>query len=64
MLLFITRKHHIRNPLTWIFSGLSIFFIAMLVVITVHNTLLGEGDTTPVTELCAAYGAFASPECR
>ena len=64
MLSVIIKKNYIKNALKWIFSSLSIFFITMLVVITVHDTLIGRGDTTPIAELCAKYGAFASPECR
>ena len=36
----------------------------MLVVITLHDTLIGGGDTTSVAELSTKYGVFASPECR
>ena len=63
MLSAFVKQKSIKNIAKWIFSVLCILFIAMLAVITIHNTIVGGGDTTPVAELCATYGAFASPEC-
>lgn len=63
MLSDISKKKFNKKLVKWIFSGLSIFFIAMLAIITIHNTLIGGGDTSPVAKLCTTYGAFASPEC-
>lgn len=55
----------IKKVLKFAFSGFSIFFIAMLVSITIYGTLTGELDTTTSTsDLCAtSYGNLASPEC-
>jgi hypothetical protein len=51
----------IKKALKWIFSGFSIFFIGMLVLITVHDLMTGESSNT--AEYCAKYGFFASPGC-
>ncbi len=54
----------IKKVLKFAFSGFSIFFIAMLVSITIYGTLTGELDTTTSTYLCAtSYGNLVSPEC-
>jgi hypothetical protein len=38
MLSTIAKKNSIKNVLKWIFSGFSIFFIAMLVFMLVHDS--------------------------
>jgi len=43
------------------FSGFSLFFIAMLVFITVHDLMTGESSAT--AEYCAKYSFLASPGC-
>jgi hypothetical protein len=55
----------IKKVLKFAFSGFSIFFIAMLVSITIYGTLTGELDsTTSISDLCeTSYGNLASPEC-
>ena len=46
------------------FCSLSVTFIAIIVIITLHEYLTGGGpDSTQVSELCAIYGHLASPEC-
>jgi hypothetical protein len=55
------KKNIIKKILKWAFSGFTIFFIAMLVVITVHDTMTGESSNT--AEYCAKYGFLASPGC-
>jgi hypothetical protein len=57
----VAKKTSIKNALKWIFSGLSMFFIAMLFFITVHDLMTGESSNT--AEYCAKYGLFASPDC-
>ena len=47
--------------LKWAFSSISIFFIAMLVAMTVHDTLIGQSSNT--AEYCVKYGFLASPGC-
>jgi len=62
MLSALTKKISIKNALKWIFSGFSIFFIAMLVFMLFHDSLTGaSSQTTP--EYCAKYGFLASPDC-
>jgi hypothetical protein len=51
----------IKNILTFTFSGFTIFFIAMLFFMTVHDTMTGESSNT--AEYCAKYGFLASPGC-
>jgi hypothetical protein len=51
----------IKNILTFTFSGFTIFFIAMLFFITVHDTMTGESSNT--AEYCAKYGFLASRGC-
>jgi hypothetical protein len=51
----------IKKVLKWIFSGFSIFFIGMLVFMTVHDLMTGESSNT--AEYCAKYGFLASPGC-
>ena len=61
MLSGMTKKNTIKKALKWIFSGFSIFFIAILVFMTVHDLLTGESSNT--SEYCTKYGFLASPEC-
>jgi hypothetical protein len=61
MLSITTKKTTIKKALKWIFSGFSIFFIAMLVFITVHDLMTGESSTT--AEYCTKYGFLVSPGC-
>ena len=61
MLSTLTKKTLLKNAWKGIFSGLSIVFIAMLVIMTVHDTLTGESSNT--AEYCAKYGFLASPGC-
>ena len=51
----------IKKVLKFAFSGFSLFFIAMLVFMVVHDMLTGESSTT--TEYCAKYDFLASPGC-
>ena len=51
----------IKMIIQFAFSGFSLFFIAMLFFILVHDTLTGESSIT--TEYCAKYGFLASPDC-
>ena len=61
VLSIMTKKSTIKKALKWIFSGLSIFFISMLVVMIVHDIMTGESSNT--VEYCAKYGFLASPGC-
>ena len=61
MLSAVTRISPIKKVLKFAFSGFSLFFIAMLVFMVVHDMLTGESSTT--TEYCAKYGFLASPDC-
>jgi hypothetical protein len=61
MLSALAIKPTIKNSLKWIFSGFTIFFIAMLFIITVHDTMTGISSNT--AEYCAKYGLLASPDC-
>jgi hypothetical protein len=54
-------KSSIKKSLKWVFSGFTLFFIAMLFFIIVHDSLTGESSQT--SEYCAKYGFIASPEC-
>jgi len=51
----------IKTILKIAFSGFSLFFIAMLVFITVHDLMTGESSAT--AEYCAKYSFLASPGC-
>ena len=51
----------IKKALKFAFSGFSLFFIAVLVFMVVHDMLTGESSTT--AEYCAKYGFLASPDC-
>ena len=53
----------IKKALKWIFSGFSIFFIAMLFFIIVYDALTGASSQT-TAEYCAKYSFLASPDCR
>jgi hypothetical protein len=57
----LAKKTSIKNALKWTFGGLSIFFIAMLVFMLVHDSLTGVSSQT--AEYCAKYGFLASPDC-
>ncbi|HEX7257456.1 MAG TPA: hypothetical protein VF242_05290 [Nitrososphaeraceae archaeon] len=57
----MTKKTTIKNSLKWIFSGFTIFFIAMLFIIIVHDTMTGISSNT--AEYCAKYGFLVSPGC-
>jgi hypothetical protein len=61
MLSALAKKTSIKNALKWIFSGLSIIFIAMLVFMLVHDSITGLSSQT--AEYCAKYGFLASPDC-
>ena len=61
MLSAMGKKSSIKNVLKWVFRGFSLFFIAMLFFILVHDTLTGVSSTT--AEYCAKYGLLASPDC-
>ena len=61
MLSALAKKTSIKNALKWIFSGLSIFFIAMLFFMLVHDSITGVSSQT--AEYCAKYGFLASPDC-
>jgi hypothetical protein len=56
----LNKKPSIKNVLKMIFSGLSISFIAMLVIMLAYDTVTG---TSQSIEYCAKYGIFASPAC-
>ena len=61
MLAKFVRKNSIKKVLKWVFSGLGIFFISMLIFIIIHDVMTGESSTT--AEYCAKYGFVASPAC-
>jgi hypothetical protein len=61
MLSTLARKTSVKKALKWIFSGLSIIFIALLVFMLVHDSVTGLSSQT--TEYCAKYGLLASPDC-
>ena len=61
MLSAMTKKTTIKKTVKWIFSGFSIFFISMLIFMTVHDLITGESSNT--AEYCAKYGLLASPGC-
>jgi hypothetical protein len=61
MLATLARKNSIVKVLKWIFSGLGIFFISMLIFMLIHDVMTGESSTT--AEYCAKYGFLASPAC-
>ena len=55
------KKYYIKKVLKWLFSGFSLFFIAMLVFMVIHDAMTGVTSTT--AEYCAKYGFLASPGC-
>ncbi len=57
----IAKKNSIKNVLKWAVGGFSIFFIAILVFMLVHDYLTGVSSQT--AEYCAKYGFLASPDC-
>ena len=57
----LSKKPTIKNVLKLVFSGLSISFIAMLVIMLAHDTLTDTSSHT--TEYCAKYSILASPAC-
>ncbi|HJT84197.1 MAG TPA: hypothetical protein VJ697_06920 [Nitrososphaeraceae archaeon] len=57
----LSKKPSIKNILKLIFSGLSISFIAMLVIMLAHDTITGTSSQT--AEYCSKYGILASPAC-
>ena len=61
MLSAMAKKTTIKNALKWVFSGFSIFFIGMLVIMTVHDTMTGISSDTAA--YCSKYGLLASPGC-
>jgi hypothetical protein len=56
-----SRKPSIKNLLKWVFNGLCVSFIPMLVIILVLETTTGTSSQT--AEYCAKYGFLASPGC-
>ena len=61
MLSTIAKKNSIKNVLKWVFGGFSIFFIAMLIFMLVHDSITGASSQT--AEYCTKYGFLASPGC-
>ena len=61
MLSILSKKTSLKNTLKWIFSGLSIFFIALLIFMLIHDSLTGVSSQT--AEYCAKYSFLASPDC-
>ena len=61
ILSILDKKTSIKNALKWVLGGFSLFFIAMLFFMLVHDTLTGESSQT--AEYCAKYGFLASPDC-
>ena len=61
MLSALAKKTSIKNALKWVLGGFSIFFIAMLFIMLIHDSLTGESSQT--AEYCAKYGFLASPDC-
>ena len=57
-----TNKINIKKALKWIFSGVSIFFIGMLLLVVFYDALTGASSQT-TAEYCAKYGFLASPDC-
>jgi hypothetical protein len=62
MLSAITRISPIKKALKFAFSGLSLFFIGMLVFMVIHDLLTGASSETSA-EYCAKYSILASPAC-
>jgi hypothetical protein len=62
MLSTMSKKMATKKAFKWAFSGFSIFFIGMLVFITVHDAMTGASSQTSA-EYCAKYSFLASPDC-
>ena len=56
----LSKKPSIKKVLKLVFSGLSISFIAMLVIMLAYDTVTGASQST---QYCAKYGIFDSPAC-
>jgi hypothetical protein len=56
-----TNKIKIKKAIKWIFSGFTIFFIGVLIFMTIHDTMTGHSSNT--VEYCAKYGFLVSPGC-
>ena len=61
ILSILDKKASIKNGLKWVLGGFSIFFIGMLFVMLIHDTLTGPSSQT--AEYCAKYSFLASPDC-
>jgi len=61
ILSILDKKTSIKNALKWVLGGFSMFFIGMLFVMLIHDTLTGVSSQT--AEYCAKYGFLASPDC-
>jgi hypothetical protein len=57
-----TNKINIKKALKLIFSGVSMFFIGMLLLVIFYDALTGASSQT-TAEYCAKYGFLASPDC-
>jgi hypothetical protein len=57
----LSKASKIKRVLKWSFGSFSVFFIAMLFFIIVHDTMTGDYSAT--AEYCAKYGMLASPGC-
>jgi hypothetical protein len=54
----------INEVLKFGFSSSSVTFIAIMVIIILHDCLTSGGaDIAPGSQLCTIYGYLASPEC-
>jgi len=53
MLSALAKKTSIKNALKWMFGGFSIFFIATLIFMLVHDSLKGVSSQT--AEYCTKY---------
>ena len=61
MLSALAKKTSIKNAIKLVLGGFSLFFIGMLFVMLIHDTLTGASSQT--AEYCAKYGFLASPDC-
>jgi hypothetical protein len=61
MLIFLSKTGKIKKVLKWGFSCFTIFFISIIVFMTIHDIVTGESSNT--VEYCSKYGFLASPEC-
>ena len=55
------KKINVKRILKWVFGGFTIFFVAMLAIMTIHDLMTSESSNT--AEYCAKYGFLASPDC-